>query len=133
MRGVSDKGSVVAGQLAMHTMSTSPFHDPQAGDLLSRVSDDVSMLRQDIGNLLSHTTRHTLPTGVRSLADTAKNRFVSGRQYSAEHLRALRDQVNTPATAWIGGALLFGVIAAGVYLFCSGKCDSMCQYDEEEY
>ena len=123
---------VAGGHRAMHTMSTSPFNDPRAGDLLSRVSDDVSMLRQDIGNLFSHTTRHTLPTGVRSLADTAKHRIASGRQYSAEHLRALRDQVNRPAAAWIGGAVLFGVIAAGVYLFCSGKCDSMCQPSEEE-
>lgn len=124
----------MSGHMAMHTMNTSPFNDPRAGDLLSRVSSDVSLLRQDIGNLLSHTTRHTLPTGVRSLADTARNRIASGRQYSAEHLRVLRDQVNRPAAAWIGGAVLFGVIAAGVYLFCSGKCDSMCQReDEEEY
>ena len=113
-------------------MSASPFQDPRATDLLARVSDDVSLLRQDIGNLLSHTTRHTLPAGVRGLADTARTRLASGKVYSAEQLRALRDQVNQPAAAWVGGAVLFGLIAAGVYLFCSGKCDSMCEIAEEE-
>lgn len=113
-------------------MNASPFQDPRANDLLSRVSDDVSLLRQDIGNLLSHTTRHTLPAGVRGLADSAKSRLASGKLYSAEQLRALRGQVSQPAAAWVGGALLFGVIAAGVYLFCSGKCDSLCEMDEQD-
>jgi hypothetical protein len=120
--------------VAADPMNSSPFNDPRAGDLLSRVSDDVSMLRQDIGNLISHTTRHTVPTGVRTLADSARTRITSGRQYSAEQLRALREQVSErPATAWIGGAVLFGLVAAGVYLFCSGKCDSMCACEEEDY
>jgi hypothetical protein len=103
-------------------MNTSPFQDPRATDLLSRVSEDVSMLRKDIGNLFSHTARHTLPAGARELADTARNRLTSGRNYSAEHLRALRDQVNQPATAWIGGALAVGLIAAGIYWFCKDGC-----------
>ncbi|MEI6176030.1 MAG: hypothetical protein WCS43_03990 [Verrucomicrobiota bacterium] len=113
-------------------MSASPFQDPRANDLLSRVSDDVSLLRQDIGNLLSHTTRHTLPAGMRGLADSAKTRLASGKLYTAEQLRVLRGQVNQPAAAWVGGALLFGVIAAGVYLFCSGKCDSLCEFDDAD-
>jgi hypothetical protein len=113
-------------------MSNTPFHDPRANDLLSRVSDDVSMLRQDIGNLLSHTTRHTLPSGVRTLADTAKTRLASGKLYSAEQLRALRSQVNQPAAAWVGGALVFGIIAAGLYVFCNGKCDSMCALKDDD-
>ncbi|MCU0776708.1 MAG: hypothetical protein MUF86_03470 [Akkermansiaceae bacterium] len=103
-------------------MSASPFQDPRANDLLSRVSEDVSLLRQDIGNLISHTARHTLPVGARELADTARNRLAAGKVYSAEHLRALRDQMNQPTTAWIGGAVVVGLIAAGVYWFCKDGC-----------
>lgn len=109
-------------------MSASPFHDPRSNDLLSRVSDDVSLLRQDIGNLLSHTARRTLPAGARELADTARNRLAAGRVYSAEHLRALREQMNQPATAWIGGAVIVGLIAAGIYWFCKDDC---CVQDPE--
>lgn len=110
-------------------MNTIPFQDPRANDLLSRVSEDVSLLRQDIGNLFSHATRHTLPAGARDLADTARSRLASGKLYSAEQLRALRNQVNQPATAWIGGAAVVGLIAAGIYLFCKSDCCS--GYTEE--
>ena len=110
-------------------MNPSPFQDPRANDLLSRVSNDVSLLRQDIGQLLSHTTRHTLPTGARGLADNARSRLASGRVYSAEQLRALRAQVNQPAAAWVGGALVVGLIAAGIYLFTRDGC---CRHEEFE-
>lgn len=113
-------------------MNTTPFQDPRATDLLSRVSEDVSLLRRDIGNLLSHTTRHTLPTGMRDLADSARNRLAAGRLYSAEQLRVLRDQVNQPATAWVGGAVVVGLIAAGIYLFCKGDCCAGCEDDDEQ-
>lgn len=114
-------------------MSTSPFQDPRATDLLSRVSEDVSLLRQDIGQLFSHTARHTLPAGARGLADTARNRLLAGRTYSAEHLRTLRNQMNQPATAWIGGAVVVGLIAAGIYWFCKdGCCSAACGEDSEE-
>jgi uncharacterized membrane protein len=103
-------------------MRASPFQDPRASDLLSRVSEDVSLLRQDIGNLLTHTARHTLPAGARELADTAKNRLVAGKVYSTAQLRALRDQVNQPTTAWIGGAVLVGLIAAGIYCLSKNGC-----------
>ena len=110
-------------------MNASPFQDPRANDLLSRVSEDVSLLRQDIGHLVSHTTRHTLPAGVRGLADTARNRLAAGKLYSAEQLRALRSQVNQPAAAWVGGAVFVGLLAAGIYLFCKSDC---CQADLDE-
>jgi hypothetical protein len=113
-------------------MNTSPFQDPRANDLLSRVSQDVSLLRQDIGRLFTHTTRHTLPEGVRGLADNARNRLASGKLYSAEQLRALRSQVNQPAAAWIGGAAVVGLIAAGVYLFLKSDCCSMAAIEEDE-
>lgn len=107
-------------------MSASPFQDPRANDLLSRVSEDVSLLRQDIGNLISHTARHTLPASARDLAQTASNRLAAGRVYSAAQLRALREHVNQPATAWIGGAVVVGLIAAGIYWFCKSDCCTGC-------
>ena len=110
-----------------------PFQDPRANDLFSRVSEDVSLLRQDIGNLFSHTTRHTLPASARGLADTARNRLAAGKLYSAEHLRALRNQVNQPAAAWLGGAVVVGLLAAGVYLFCkSDCCAGSCEEADED-
>jgi hypothetical protein len=106
---------------------SNPFQDPRANDLLSRVSEDVSLLRQDIGQLIQHTTRHTLPAGYRVLADRARTRLAAGREHSAEHLRALRGQLQQPATAWVGGAVVVGLIAAGIYWFCKDGC---CAGDE---
>jgi hypothetical protein len=114
-------------------MNTTPFQDPRATDLLSRVSQDVSLLRQDIGQLLSHTARHTLPSGARELADSARTRLASGKDYTAEQLRALRNQLNQPTTAWVGGAVVVGLIAAGIYLFCKdGCCAGNCGDEDEE-
>jgi hypothetical protein len=113
-------------------MNTTPFQDPRASDLLSRVSEDVSLLRQDIGSLLTHTARHTLPAGVRGLTDSARNRLAASRLYSTEQLRALRNQVNQPAMAWVGGAVVVGLIAAGLYLFCKGDCRAGCGEDDAE-
>ena len=101
---------------------SSPFEDPRANDLLSRVSEDVTLLRQDIGHLIQHTARHTLPAGYRAIADRARTRLAAGREYSAEHLRALRGQLQQPATAWVGGAVIVGLIAAGIYWFCKDGC-----------
>ena len=112
-------------------MSITPFNDPRATDPLSRVSDDVSLLRDDIRKLASHTARHTLPLGARNLADSARTRFAAGKTYSAEHLRALREQMNQPATAWISGAVAVGLIAAGVYWFCKTDCCAACDEEEE--
>lgn len=113
-------------------MNASPFQDPRASDLLSRVSQDVSLLRQDVAHLFSHTARHTLPTGARGLADQARVRLSNGKLYTAEQLRALRDQVNQPATAWVGGAVVIGLLAAGLYLFCKGDCHHAPEADGED-
>ncbi len=113
-------------------MNPTPFQDARANDLLARVSEDLSLLRQDVGRLLSHTTSHTLPAGMRDLADGARHRLAAGRLYSAEQLRALREELNRPATAWVGGALAVGVIAAGIYLFCKENGCAACCDDLEE-
>lgn len=104
--------------------------DPRTNDLLSRVSSDVSLLRQDIRNLFSHTARHTLPSGAREFTDNARTRLLAGRDCTAGHLRALGSQLNRPATAWAGSAVLVGLLAAGVYWFLKSDC---CGSRDEGY
>lgn len=129
----SMQGRSLSGSTPIKVMITTPFQDPRTADLLSRVSEDVSLLRQDVGHLLSHTARHTLPSGVRELADSARTRLASGKLYSSDQLRALRNQVNQPTTAWVGGVLVMGLIAAGVYLSCkSDGCGCCCEDAPEE-
>jgi hypothetical protein len=133
LRTVGGEHSLSAGEEPAETMNTTPFHDPRATDLLSRVSEDVSLLRQDIGNLMSHTARHTLPAGAREIADSARNRLAAGRLYSSTQLKALRNQMSQPAAAWVGGAVVVGLIAAGLFLFCkSDCCDRVCNEADED-
>jgi hypothetical protein len=101
--------------------------DPRANDLLSRVSEDISLLRQDIGNLFTHARRHTLPEAARGISDTARQRLLTGREFTTEQLRALRSQIQQPATAWVGGAVLVGLLAAGVYWFLKSDC---CRHED---
>ncbi len=97
-------------------MKANLFQDPRANDLLSRVSEDVSLLRQDVGNLFAHTAHHTLPASASKLADQAKTRLAAGRTFTAEQLSALKTQIKQPAAAWVGGAAALGLLAAGAYL-----------------
>ncbi|MES2996810.1 MAG: hypothetical protein V4733_08375 [Verrucomicrobiota bacterium] len=108
--------------------------DPRAHDLLSRVSSDVSLLRQDIKSLFRHTTKHTLPTTAREIADCARTRLQAGRDYTTEHLRALGTQLNRPCTAWVGGAVVVGLLAAGTYWFLKSdrNGDDELDYEGEE-
>lgn len=106
------------------SMSQSPFHDDRAAGLLSRVREDISHLRRDVGNLLNHTTRHTLPEGARGLAGNARDQWVTGRSYAASQLRSLRSSPPRQAMGILGGALLVGALAAGIYAVC--KSDRCC-------
>ena len=38
-----------------------------------------------------------------------------------------------PATAWVGGAVAVGLIAAGIYWFCKdGCCSEACEEETED-
>jgi hypothetical protein len=122
-----------------NTMSH-PFYDRRAASLLSKVSDDLADLREDLGKLLSHTTRRTLPRGARDLAesardlaDTARHGLAAGGAYASSHLRSLGGyQPSRCTTGWVGGALLLGILAAGVYAFCqSGESDYYGSNDDD--
>lgn len=99
------------------------FQDDRAAGLLDRVREDISHLRQDLGNLVTHTTRQTLPHGARELAGNARHQLELGRSYAVNRLRHFRHNGH-PATrqtvGLLGGAVLVGALAAGAYLFFRG-------------
>ena len=102
-------------------MSASPFNDPRATKLLSRVREDLSQLRHDISSLVSHTTHRTLPDGARELAENARHQFSAGGAYAASRLRAIRHA--PPRDIGIaGGIVAVGLIALGVYALCKSNC-----------
>ncbi len=114
------------------TMNHLPFHDSRAAGLLSRVREDISHLRQDVANLLSHTTRHTLPQGARDIADSARHQLAAGGSYAASRLRSLRESPPKQALGVLGGAILVGVIAAGIYAVCKSECRTSADDDLPE-
>lgn len=115
-------------------MSRSPFNDPRALKLLSRVREDLSQLRHDISSLVSHTTHRTLPEGAKELADSAKHQFSAGSAYAAERLRSLRQTPPTRETLGVvGGILVVGLLAFGAYTLCKGNCRRGGEYDEAEF
>jgi hypothetical protein len=92
-----------------------PFQDRRASSLLTRVREDISHLRHDVGNLVQHTARYTVPQGAKELADTARHRLAEGGHYAASRLRSLRSSPPRQAIGVVGGAILVGVLAAGIY------------------
>lgn len=90
------------------------------------------MLRQDVGHLIQHAARHTLPETAREIAGTARSRLLAGRHYTSEHLRSLGNQLNRPATAWVGGAVLVGLLAAGTYWFLKSDPCRTCEAPEDD-
>jgi len=110
-----------------------PFHDSRAAGLLSRVREDIAHLRQDVGNLVQHTARHTLPEGARGLADTARHRLAAGGSYAATRLRSLTQSPPRQAIGIVGGALLVGLLAAGAYALCKNGCCGTERLDDEDF
>lgn len=107
-------------------MNATSLKDPRAMDLLSRVGDDISVLRDDMRHLLSHTARHTLPGGAREIIHSARSGLAARKQHGMARLRDLRVHPNQPAS-WVGGAVVMGLIAAGVYWFCKDGCAEVDQ------
>lgn len=114
-------------------MSLPLFSDRRAAGLLDRVRADVSHLRDDIGNLLTHAKRETLPNGAGELADQAKNQFAAGSAYAASRLRGLRSQPPRQSVGWVGGAVLAGLVAYGVYALCRTRCCASATNDSDAF
>lgn len=107
-------------------MNTNLFTDRRSANILKRVRHDIANLRDDISNLLTHTTKETLPNSARDLADQARSQLAAGGAYAASRLRDFRHQPpSVGSTAGlVGGALLAGAIAYGVFaIFRSCCCD----------
>ena len=103
-------------------MSHSPFYDRRAQRLLSRVGDDFSQLRNDIGSLLHQTTRKTLPAGAKELAGQAREHLHAGSAFAASRLRALRS--SPPQREAVGiavGVVAIGLLAFGFYSLFKSK------------
>jgi hypothetical protein len=114
-------------------MNRSSLQDSRAATLLSRVREDIAHLRQDVGNLARHTTLHTLPEGARELAENARHQLAAGGSYAASRLRALRSSPPRASIGVIGGAVLVGALAAGIYALCrSEACAARRREAEEE-
>jgi len=122
-------------------MKSSPFQDRRASGLLDRVRNDVSHLREDLGSLLTHTTRQTLPNGAREIADharsgardfadQARNSLAAGGAYAADRFRNLRAHPPRREASWVGGAILAGVVAYGLYALYRSSCELQREAEE---
>lgn len=113
-------------------MSHTPFNDPRAVKLLSRVREDLSQLRHDIASLVSHTTHRTLPDRAKEIANTARQQFSAGSAYAAGRIRSLRQAPPRETLGIAGGLVVVGLLALGVYALCKGNCQSSHPGDEGE-
>ena len=103
-------------------MKSAIVSDRRATGLLDRVRDDVSRLRDDIGHLLTHTKRETLPNSAREIADQAKQQFAAGSAYAVSRLRGFTRQPPRHSANWVGGVVVTGLIAYGVYALLRNNC-----------
>lgn len=113
-------------------MNHSSPQDSRTVGLLSRVREDIAHLRQDVGNLVQHTTQHTLPQSARELAESARHQLAAGSSYAASRLRTLRASPPRQAIGVIGGAILIGALAAGLYALCRSESCAVARSEEAE-
>jgi hypothetical protein len=97
------------------------LQDRHSTSLLNRVRKDVSLLRADIGNLLSDTTHRALPNTAHEIADRAKHQIAAGGAYAVSRFRDLKSSP-PPAASWVGGAAILGLIALGAYAIHCRNC-----------
>lgn len=114
------------------TTMSNPFQDPGASKLLSRVREDISLLRGDVTKLLTYTTRYTLPKGARELAGTARQGLLDGRSYAAQHLRSLGSSAPRQAAGVVAGAAIVGLLAVGIYALCKSERARAARLAEED-
>ncbi len=111
---------------------SNPFQDPGASKLLSRVREDISLLRGDVAKPLTYTTRYTFPKGARELAGTARQSLSSGGSYAAERLRSIGSSPPRQAAGIAAGVAIVGLLAVGIYAVCKSECARSARRREEE-
>ena len=98
---------------------------------LEQVSKDISNLRSDLALLLTHTGRNAIPHGARELAVYSKDRLHAGGEFAASQLRYLRAHPGQSSAGILGGLVLLGAVAAGIYYLCKSDCGKRCSNEEE--
>jgi hypothetical protein len=111
---------------------SNPFQDPGASKLLSRVREDISLLRGDVAKLLSYTTRYTLPKGAREIVGSARQGLVAGRSHTAQCLRSIGSGPSRQAAGVVAGAAIVGLLAVGIYALCQSDRCRLARLEEEE-
>lgn len=96
-------------------MNATLFNDQRATGLLHRVRQDLSVLSNDLRELVSHTTLQSLPNNARSLADEARRQLASGGAYAKNRFRGMSYSPKHESTGWVGGALVVGLVSMGLY------------------
>ncbi len=108
--------------------------DRKMKDLIGRVGDDVSQLRNDISSLFSHTGRHALPESARELRAQARQRLSMGGEFASTYLR---QHPGRSSVGILGGLVLLGAVGTGIYYLCKGKLPCCCSAggycDDEEF
>ncbi len=103
-------------------MNSPLFSDRRTTGLLDRVRQDVTHLRNDIGTLLSHTTKETLPNSACELANQAKQQLARGSAYAASRFRDLRSHPPRRSVGWAGAAVVAGLLGYGIYALLRSNC-----------
>ncbi|WP_411827807.1 hypothetical protein [Luteolibacter sp. AS25] len=98
---------------------------------MSKISDDISKLREDVSTLFSHTGRHTLPEGAHHLADYGRHKLHAGGALAASGIQYLKENPKQSSAGLAGGLLLLGAVGFGIYYLCKSEC-TWCKKTTEE-
>jgi uncharacterized membrane protein YebE (DUF533 family) len=101
----------------------------RSAGLMSQVREDVSHLRKDIANLLSHTTHETLPASAREIVGQAKQQLNAGGAYMMSQLRDFKRPSGRTSGGILSGVAAVGLLAYGAYLLYQSRC--RCEVDDE--
>ncbi len=96
---------------------------------MPQVREDVSHLRKDIANLLSHTTHETLPASAREIVGQAKQQLNAGGAYMMSQLRDFKRPSRRASGGIISGVAAAGLLAYGAYLLYQSRC--RCAVDDQ--
>lgn len=103
-------------------MPTLPINDRKLKDLMGRISEDISQLKEDVSTLFSHTSRHTIPEGAHNIADYGLDKFHAGGDLAASGLRYIKENPKQSSAGLAGGLLLLGAVGFGIYYLCQSDC-----------
>ncbi len=113
-------------------MTNTILQDKRSKDLLTRVSKDISRLKDDVSTLFSHTGKHTIPDSASRLADYSRNRLSAGGDLANSQLRYLREHPGQSSAGIVGGLILLGAVGVGIYYLCKSDC-GICHSQPDDH